>query len=128
MHPADRSLAGALIGGAQLAIKGAELQKDIRKADAQLAVDTPFEKAWDACLTTLVNLDIEQIAGKKTAQGDGGLFEGVAKKTKIRVVMVKLTEEITELVSGPTTIRHLQGSFARGSRKKPWTPDSPPRT
>ena len=89
-------LAGALIGGAQLAIKGAELQTEIRKADAQLAVDAPFEKAWDVCLTTLVNLDIEEIRGKKTAQGDGGLFEGVAKKTKIRVVIVKLTEEITE--------------------------------
>jgi hypothetical protein len=44
-----------------------------------------------------VDLDIEQIRGKKTAQGDGGLFEGVANKTKIRVVIVKLTDQITEI-------------------------------
>ena len=43
-----------------------------------------------------MNLDIEGIRGKRTAQGDGGIIEGVAKKTKIRVVIAKLTEEITE--------------------------------
>ena len=90
-------IASALIGGAQLAIKGAELQKEIRKADAQLAVDTPFEKAWDGCLTALVNLDIEGIRSERTTQGDGGVFEGEAAKTKIRVVVVKLTEDITEI-------------------------------
>jgi hypothetical protein len=89
-------IASAVIGGAQLAIKGAELQKEIRKADAQLAVDTPFEKAWDASLTVLVNLDIEGIRSERTTQGDGRLFGGMAKKTNIKVVVVRLTEEITE--------------------------------
>lgn len=90
-------IASAVIGGAQLAIKGAELQKEIKKADAQLAVDTPFEKAWDACLTALVNLDIEGVRSQRTTQGDGGVFGGEAGKTTIRVVVVKLTEGITEI-------------------------------
>ena len=90
-------IASAVIGGAQLAIRGAELQKEIRKADAQLAVDAPFEKAWDACLTAMVNLDFEGIRSERTTQGDGGLFQGEAGKTNIKVAVVKLTKEITEI-------------------------------
>jgi len=90
-------IASAVIGGAQLAIKGAELQKEIKKADAQLAVDAPFEKAWDACLTALVNLDLAGIRSERTTQGDGGLFQGEVGKTSIKVAVVKLTEQITEI-------------------------------
>jgi len=73
------------------------LQKEIRKADAQLAVNAPFEKAWDACLTALVNLDLEGIRSERTTSGDGGLFQGEAAKTSIKVAIVKLTEQITEI-------------------------------
>jgi hypothetical protein len=90
-------IASAVIGGAQLAIKGAELQKEIKKADTQLAVEAPFEKAWDACLTALVNLDLEGIRSERTTLGDGGLFQGEAGKTSIKVAVVKLTEQITEI-------------------------------
>jgi len=90
-------IASAVIGGAQLAIKGAELQKQIKKADAQLALDAPFEKAWDACLTALVNLDLEGIRSERTTSGDGGLFQGEAGKTSIKVAVVELTEQITEI-------------------------------
>ena len=87
----------AVIGGAQLAIKGAELQKEIRKADAQEAIDTSFEKTWDMSLIALVNLHIEIIKIDKTKEEDGGLIEGLAKKIKVKVVAVKLTEKITEI-------------------------------
>ena len=87
----------AVIGGAQLAIKGAELQKEIRKADAQEAIDTPFEKTWDTSLIALANLHIEIVRIEKTKEKDGGFIEGLAKKTKIKVVAVKLTEKITEI-------------------------------
>ncbi len=87
----------AVIGGAQLAIKGAELQKEIRKADAQKAIDTSFEKTWDMSLIALVNLHIEIVRIEKTKEEDGGLIEGLAKKIKVKVVAVKLTEKITEI-------------------------------
>jgi hypothetical protein len=90
-------IATAAIGGAQLAIKGAELQKEIRKADAQEAIDTSFEKTWDASLIVPVNLHIEIIRIEKTREEDGGLIEGLAKKIKIKIVAVKLTEKITEI-------------------------------
>jgi hypothetical protein len=90
-------LTTAVIGGAQLAIKGAELQTQIRKADAQAAIDTPFEKTWDKSVVALVNLHIEIIRAERTKNGDGGLIEGLAKKTKIKVLAVKLTENITEI-------------------------------
>jgi hypothetical protein len=87
----------AVIGGATLAIKGAELQKEIRKADAQQAFDASFEKTWDMSVMALGNLDIEIIRVEKNREGDGGSIEGLAKKIKVRVVAVKLTEKITEI-------------------------------
>ncbi len=87
----------AAIGGAQLAIKGAELQKEIRKADAQEALDASFENTWDMSVTALMNLHIEIVRIEKTKEGDGGSIEGLAKKIKIKVVAVKLTEKITEI-------------------------------
>jgi len=90
-------MTAALIGGAQLAIKGTELQKEIRKADAQEAIDTPFEKTWDKSVIALVNLHIEIIRMERVREGDGGFIEGLAKKIKVKVVAVKLTEKITEI-------------------------------
>jgi hypothetical protein len=90
-------MTAALIGGAQLAIKGTELQKEIKKADAQEAIDTPFEKTWDKSVIALVNLHIEIIRTERNKVEDGGLIEGSAKKIKVKVIVVKVTEEITEI-------------------------------
>jgi hypothetical protein len=90
-------LTTAAIGGAQLAIRGAELQKEIRKADAQEALDASFEKIWDISAMTLVDLHIQIVRIDKTKDEDGGSVEGLAKKTKIKIVAVKLTEKITEI-------------------------------
>ena len=87
----------AVIGGTQLAIKGAELEKEIRKADVQEAVDTPFERTWDRSIIALANLQIAISRIEKTQEGDGGFIEGLAKKIKVKVVAVKLTEKITEI-------------------------------
>ena len=90
-------ITSAAIGGAQLAIKGAELQKEIRKADAQEALDTSFEKTWDMSLMVLTNLHIQIVRTENTKDKDGGSIEGAAKKIKIKVVAVKVTENITEI-------------------------------
>ena len=90
-------VATEMISGAELAIKGAELQKDIRKADVQEAVDTPFERVWDVSIITLVSLDIEIIKSERNPQDDGGVIEGLVKKRKVEVIVVKLTEKITEI-------------------------------
>ena len=102
----------AVIGGAQLAIKGAELQKEIRTADVQVAVDTPFEKTWDMSITTLVNLHIKIVRTATTAEEDGGLIEGLASKTKVRLVSVKLTEKITEIGIWTSHDKALAGLIA----------------
>ena len=86
-----------VMGGAQLAIKGAELQSEIRKADVREAFDTPFERTWNMSAIALVNLHIEINRIEKTPNGDGGLIEGLAKKKKIKVVAVEITENITEI-------------------------------
>jgi len=84
-------------GGAQLAIKGAELQKEIRKADVQVAFDSPFEKTWNMSVIALVNLHIEVSSVGKTQEGNGGLIEGRVQKIKIKVIAVEITEDITEI-------------------------------
>ncbi len=91
------AMATAAIGGTQLAIKGAELQKEIRKADIQKAFDISFEKTWDGSVMALVNLDIEFVRAARDPQEGGGSIEGMAKKTKVKVAVVKLTEKITEV-------------------------------
>ena len=90
-------LATTAIGGAQLAIKGVELQSELRKADAQEAIDTPFHETWGIISTALISLDIEISRVEKNEEGDGGLIEGLARKTKIKVLVVRLTEKITEI-------------------------------
>jgi len=90
-------LATTAIGGAQLAIKGVELQSELGKADAQEAIDTPFHETWGIISVALANLDIEISRIEKNEEGDGGLIEGKAGKTKVKVVVVRLTEKITEI-------------------------------
>jgi hypothetical protein len=102
----------AVIGGAQLAIKGAELQKEIRKADVQVAVATSFEKTWDVSVTALMNLHIEIIRTATTPEEDGGLIEGLAKKTKVKVVAVKLTDTVTEIGIWTSHDKALAGLIA----------------
>ena len=102
----------AVIGGTQLAIKGAELQKEIRTADAQEAIETSFEKTWDKSIIALANLDIEIRRIEKTREGDGGFIEGSAKKIKVKVIAVKLTEKITEIGIWTSHDKALAGLIA----------------
>ena len=90
-------LTTTVFGGAQLAIKGAELQKEIRKADIQEAFDSPFEKTWNMSVIALVNLHIEITRVGRTQEGNGGLIEGRAQKIKVKVIAVELTQDITEI-------------------------------
>jgi hypothetical protein len=86
-----------LIEGAQLAIRGVELQKEIRKADIQEAIDIPFQGAWVTSVGALADLGIEISRIEKNREGDGGLIEGSAKKIKVKVVAVSINEKITEI-------------------------------
>ena len=90
-------LTTTVFGGAQLAIKGAELQKEIRKADIRVAFDSPFEKTWNISVIALVNLHVEITGVGRTQEGKGGLIEGRAEKMKIKVIAVELTQDITEI-------------------------------
>jgi hypothetical protein len=40
-------LTSTVLGGATLAIKGAELQKELSKADIRKSFESPFEKTWN---------------------------------------------------------------------------------
>ena len=90
-------LTSTVLGGAQLFIKGAELQKEIRKADVRISFDCPFEKTWNMGDIALVNLHIEITKVAKTQEGNGGLVEGHAKKIKIKIIAIEITENITEV-------------------------------
>jgi len=115
-------LTTAAIGGAQLAIKGAELQKEIRKADVQEAIAASFEKTWDMSVTALTNLHIEIVRIEKTKDGDGGSIEGLAKRIKIKVVAVKLTEKITEIGIWTGHDKALAGLIAEKIREAAQNP------
>ncbi len=90
-------LATGAIGGAQLAIKGAELQQQIRKANVQKAIDAPFEQVWSAAVTVPADLEIAVTRSQENELGDGGIVEGVVKSTRIKIVVAKLTEKITKI-------------------------------
>jgi hypothetical protein len=90
-------LTSTVFGGAQLALKGAELQKEISKADVRKSFESPFEKTWNVAAITLVNLHIEIAQIGKTPDGNGGLIEGRARKIKVKVIAIEITENITEV-------------------------------
>ena len=106
-------VATEMIGGAELAIKGAELQKEITKADVQEAIDAPFEMVWDVSLLTLVNLDVEITKNERNPQDDGAVIEGLIKKRKVKVIVAKLTEKITEIGIWAGGDKALAGLIAR---------------
>jgi hypothetical protein len=90
-------LTTTVFGGAQLFIKGAELQREISKADVRKSFDCPFEKTWNMGAIALVNLHIEITKVAKTQEGNGGLVEGHARKIKIKIIAIEITENITEV-------------------------------
>jgi hypothetical protein len=90
-------IATTVLGGAQLAIKGTELQKEISKADVREAFDSPFEKTWNISAKALVDLHIEITRIRTTDEGNGGLIEGRARKIKVKLIAVELTQDITEI-------------------------------
>jgi len=116
--------ATAAIGGTQLVIKGAELQREIRKADAQKALDLSFEKTWDGSVMALVNLDIEFVRSARDPQEGGGSIEGMAKKTKVKVAVVKLTEKITEIGIWASHDKALAELIAEKIKEEALKPDS----
>ncbi len=90
-------LATGAFGGAQLAIKGAELEQQIRKADVRKAIDASFEQAWVAAVTVPADLDIAITRSQANELRDGGVVEGVVKSTRIKILVAELTEKVTEI-------------------------------
>jgi hypothetical protein len=111
-------LATAAFGGAGLAIKGAELQKEIKKADAQEAVETPFEKTWDVSFTVLLGFDVDIVRSARSKAQDGGVIDGKVRKTKIKVVVAALNDKITEVGIWAGHDRALAGLIASKIKEK----------
>jgi hypothetical protein len=94
-------IASEALGGAQLAMKGAELEQQVKKADVETAIGMPFEQAWDRIIMALVSLDIELTRAERNTNEDGGIIEstieGLAHNKKVKIIAVKLTGKITEV-------------------------------
>jgi hypothetical protein len=90
-------LTTTVMGGAQLVFRGAELQREISKADVRKSFDCPFEKTWNMAAIALVNLHIDISKVGKTQEGNGGLIEGRARKIKVKVIAIEITDNITEV-------------------------------
>ncbi len=87
----------AVVGGAELALKGGDLYKDMRKADARLAFDIPFDAMWDITLTVTQDLGIQTKKVAKNKEGDGAVIEARAHNNKIRIAVVKMTDRTSEV-------------------------------
>lgn len=121
-------LATTAISGAQLAIKGVELQKDLGKADAQEAFERPFQETGEMSVAALTNLQIEISLVEKNKEGDGGLIEGLAGKTRVKVVVVRLTEKITEVGIWTDHDKALARLIAEKIKEKVREPDDGKQT
>lgn len=89
--------AAAVVGGAELALKGGDLYKEMRKADARQAFDVPFEATWEITLDVLRDLRVKSEKAGKNKAGDGGLIEARAHENKIRIAVVKMTDQVSEV-------------------------------
>lgn len=86
-----------LISGAQLALKGGDIYKGMKQADGRKAFELSFEETWDHTMNALEDLafDIEEFG--KNEENDGGLVEAKSLSGKIRVAVIKLSEEVSEV-------------------------------
>ena len=89
--------ATAVVAGAELALKGGDLYKEMRKADARQAFDVPFEATWEIALDALQDLRVKSGKAEKNKAGDGGLIEAQAREIKIRIAVVKMTDQVSEV-------------------------------
>ena len=87
----------AVVGGAELALKGGDLYTEMKKADARQAFDIPFEATWEITLDVLQDLRVKLGKAGKNKAGDGGLIEARARENKVRIAVVKMTDQVSEV-------------------------------
>lgn len=87
----------AALSGAELALKGGDLYKQMKKADGREAFEISFEQTWDNTLEALETLSLETNKALKNEDGDGGLIEAESLQGKIRIAVLKLSERTSEV-------------------------------
>ncbi len=87
----------AFLSGAELALKGGDLYKQMKKADGRKAFELTFEQTWDNTLLALEDLSLEIDKAGKNKEGDGGLIEAKSLDGKISVAVIKLSERVSEV-------------------------------
>lgn len=84
-------------GGVELIMKGADVEKALRKADFQEAYNLSFEETWKRAGAALITLKIDIENSGINKDGDAGAIHARMKKTKIRIAVVKLTDVVSEV-------------------------------
>jgi hypothetical protein len=87
----------AVVGGAELAVKGGDIYKSMRKADERQAFEVPFVRMWEITLAALEDLGMQAVKAAKNKDGDGGLIETRAHEHKISIAVVKMTDRVSEI-------------------------------
>ncbi len=87
----------AVVGGAELAVKGTDIYKSMRKADERQAFELSFDRMWEITLTALGNLGIHAKKAAFNKERDGGVIEARAHDHKITIAVVKITEQVCEV-------------------------------
>ncbi len=87
----------AVMGGAELALKGGDIYKGMKKADEREAFDIPFQTTWEMTLSVLEDLGIKPTKVIRDKAGDGGVIELQPRETKIRIAVVKITNRVSEV-------------------------------
>lgn len=86
-----------LINGAQLALTGGDIYRQMGLADGRTAFEMGFEEAWDHALSALQGLAFEIEEFGTNEANDGGLIQAKSLTGKIRVAVIKLSEEVSEI-------------------------------
>ena len=76
---------------------GADLHKEITKADMKTSVAVNFEKAYESTTLALKNLDIEIKESKQNEKKDGAVITGKTPKHNIKIVLAKVTNTTTQI-------------------------------
>lgn len=83
--------------GAELALKGGDIYKQMRKADGRRAFELTFDQTWEHTLKALRDLSLEVDREALNEDGDGGVMEVKSKGGKMHIAVVELNERVCEV-------------------------------
>ncbi len=88
---------GTVESGLGLLMKGAEVEKAMRKADYREAYNLPFSETWKRVGDALVKLQIPIEKAGLNKDGDAAAVHAFLDKKKITIGVVKLTGAVSEV-------------------------------